>query len=499
MALHPQQYKKLYEVCSKIHQAIELGKTAPAVTKLNELNAKFPNQPMILSLIGRVNGKMGRHKESIDGYGRAVKVDPKNADSRFDYALALQKGGEYEQALQEFERTLYYAPNHFLALRHKCSVLTDLDRNDEALIVMNQLKDSVKNKSISPGQKLAIAVSQARLAPKVCDAREAIEEIQRCMIDKDDDIGVRVAAYWQVGRLFDHLKEYDNAFESYKQCKEIKKDVWDPDEHSQRVDQLIKCWAPDADIPFSDIDGSRLIFIVGMMRSGTSLTEQMISQVPSVTPGGEMNAISRQVSSVDRTTMAHARPYPVTRSLYTQTTISTMAKNAKEMFDGIVKEGYLTDKQPYNYPYVPLIAHMFPGCKIIHCVRNPLDCLLSNYTQAFSRPHMQTHDMYWLGRFYRDYERLMKHWHTLPEVDMIDLQYEELVENPESESKRVIEFLGLEWNEDILNFHKSKRTVSTASRDQVRQPVYTSSVHKYKRYEKHLDELKRGLGMLETD
>ncbi|MDF1809644.1 MAG: sulfotransferase [Phycisphaerales bacterium] len=497
--MHPQQHKKLYEVCTKIYQAIEQGKTAPAIKKLDELNAKFPNQPMILSLIGRVNGKMGRHKESIDGYGQAVKADPKNPESRFDYALALQKGGEYEQSLEEYERTLYYAPNHFLALRHKCSVLTDLDRNDEALDILNKLKASIKGRKTTPGQRLAVAVSQARLAPKVCDAQESIEEIQSAMIEKDDDIGVRVAGYWQMGRLFDHLKEYDKAFESYKQCKEIKKDKWDPDEHSQRVDQLINCWSTDANIPFSDIDGSRLIFIVGMMRSGTSLTEQMISQVPSVTPGGEMNAISRQVSRVDQTTMAHARPYPLTQRVYTQSTINTMAKNAMVMFNEIAKEGYLTDKQPYNYPYVPLISHMFPGCKIIHCVRNPLDCLLSNYTQAFSRPHMQTHDMYWLGRFFRDYERLMKHWHTLPEVDMIDLQYEELVQNPEFESKRVMEFLEIPWNEDILNFHKSKRTVSTASRDQVRQPVYTSSVQKYKRYEKHLDELKRGLGMLDTD
>ena len=492
--MNPQQ-RKLFEICSKINVAIQADKTAPALKKLAELNAKFPNQPMIHSLFGRVNAKMGRHAESIAGFGKAVKLDPKNAEIRFDYALALQKGGRYDEALTEFERTLYYKPNHFMALRHKCSVLTDLARNDDALKALDTLKDSVKGQEITPSQRLAIAVSQARLAPKVCDAQEAIDAIRNSLIDEDDDIGVRTAAYWQMGRLYDHLKEYDKAFEAYRQCKEIKKEPWDPDRHSQRIDQLIECWTNDANIPFSNIDGSRLIFIVGMMRSGTSLTEQMIAQVLDVTPGGEMNAIARQVSPIDRTTMPHARPYPTTRRLYTQPTINAMAKKAMAMYNEVAKTGYITDKQPYNYPYVPLISHMFPGCKIIHCVRQPMDCLLSNYTQAFSRPHMQTHDLYWLGRFYRDYERLMKHWHTLDEVNMIDLHYEQLVTNPEAESKRVMEFLGIQWTEDILNFHTSKRTVSTASRDQVRQPMYTSSVQKYKRYEKHLDELKRGLGI----
>jgi hypothetical protein len=136
---------------------------------------------------------------------------------------------------------------------------------------------------------------------------------------------------------------------------------------------------------------------------------------------------------------------------------------------------------------------MFPGAKIISCLRDPLDCCLSNFTQAFARLHPQTHELYYLGRYYADYERTMKAWREIPEVDMIDLQYEELVSDPETQSKRVMEFLGREWTDDILEFHKSKRTVNTASRDQVRKPMYTSSVKKYLPYEHLLDDLKRGI------
>lgn len=498
MALNPQLFKKLHAVLTKINAAIEAEQTAPAIKKLEELNKQYPNQPMILTLLGKVNAKMGRHAEAIESYQKTVKFDEKNGDTRFQLALALQKGGRYDESLIEYERALYYTPNHFLALRHKCSVLTDLDRNDEALKAWEALCNSTGGQEINTGQQLAIAISGARLAPKILDARGPIEEILKCVDDESCEFSLRVAGYWQLGRLYDHLKEHDTAFKYWKKSKELNKKEWDTDLHSQRIDQLIECWTEDTKIPFSDVDGSRLIFIVGMMRSGTSLTEQMLAQVECITPGGEMNAITRQVAPVEpkaQKIAPHSRPYPYTKELYTKSTLNIMAKSAMTMYEQVARKGYITDKQPYNYAHVALISHMFPGCKIIHCVRDPMDCCLSDYTQAFARPHVQTHDLYWLGRYFRDYERLMKALHTLPEVDMIDLHYEKLVADPESESMRVMEFLGIEWTEDMLNFHKSSRTVSTASRDQVRKPMYTSSVQKYKRYEHHLDELKRGLGI----
>jgi tetratricopeptide (TPR) repeat protein len=495
MAPNPQQLRKLQGVLSKINDAIDQGSAAQAIVKLTELNSKLPGQPNVLMLLGKANAKMGRHAEAIEGYAQAVKISPKDADLRFRYAYALQRGGRYEDSLLEYERSLYYRPDHPLALRHKSSVLRDLNRMDEALKAWETLCASVEGVQIDKTSHLGIAISGAGLAPKYRDANSALDDLKNYIYDESCDPELRIAGCWQAGRLYDHLKEYDNAFDAYKLCKEIKKESWSPDEHTKQIDQLIKCWTDGADIPFSNIDGSRLIFIVGMMRSGTSLTEQMVAQTQGVTPGGEMNAISRQFTSIDRRSSPNSRPYPVTRRLYTKPALQRMAKSAMQMYNQIAQTGFVTDKQPYNCFFVPLIAHMFPGCKIIHCVRDPMDCMLSNYTQAFSRPHPQTHDLYDLGRYYRDYERMMAAWKTLPEVDMIDLQYEKMVADPKSESQRVMEFLGIEWTEDILEFHKSSRTVTTASRDQVRQPVYTSSVQKYKRYESHLDELKRGLGI----
>lgn len=494
MSTNPQQ-QKLFALLKKINDAIEDGHFAAPLKKLTELNAKFPRQSTVLMLMGKANAKRGRHPEAISFYGQAVDCNPKSADARFDFAHALQIGGKYDQALLEYERALYYTPNHFLALRHKCSVLTDLDRTEEALKVWNTLNTIADKDNFETNKRLAIAISGARLAPKVIDAIEAIVDIKKYIEDDSCSNELRIAGYWQIGRLNEKLELHDDAFEAYKNSKDIKKAEWDPDEHSARIDRLIGCWTGGHNIPYSSIDGSRLIFIVGMMRSGTSLTEQMISQVQVVTPGGEMNAVSRQFTPLDRPEGRYQPPLPYTSSVYTKRVIEKMSKDAMVYYNEVTRTGYVTDKQPYNNTNVPLIAHMFPGCKIIHCVREPMDCLLSNYTQAFARPHMQTHDLYWLGRYFRDYKRMMQAWHTVDEVDMIDLHYEKLVAEPEAESKRVMEFLGIQWTEDILNFHQSTRTVSTASRDQVRQPMYTSSVQKYKKYEHHLSELKRGLGI----
>ncbi len=497
MKPNPQQHQKLLRLLKRINDAIEAGNFAAPLRKLDELNIQFPRNHIVLMLMGKANAKRGRHPEAIVWYKQALDCDPKNADARFDYAHALQTGGRFDEALIEYERALYHDPKHFPSMRHKCSVLTDLNKLDEAYAVWQSLMDLASKEDLAPNLRLAIAISGARLSPKIIDPAQAVEAVQEFIDHEACNDELRTAGYWQMGRIQEKTKAYDNAFACYKKCKELNKPDWDPDDHSSRIDRLIECWTTKPDIPYSSFDGSRLIFIVGMMRSGTSLTEQMIAQVPGVTPGGEMNAIARQLGPLEKPKGPNDSPFACTKNLYTKPMIQRITKEAKVWYDGIAKQGYITDKQPYNYAHVPLIAHMFPGCKIIHCVREPMDCLLSNYFQAFARPHPQTNDLYALGRFYRDYERTMKAWRTVEEVDMIDLHYEDLVSNPEAQSKRIIDFLGLEWTEDILNFHQSTRTVSTASRDQVRQPMYTSSIKKYKNYEHHLDELKRGLGIEE--
>lgn len=484
---------------NQLGQAMATGRASAAYPKLMQLRQLHPRNPQILWMLGSCNGELGRHAEAIEAFHAATKLDPDSPELRLSYAQALQRGGQYEKALPELERVLYKRPNDFAAKRMRISVLMDLARWDKAANYIEQLRTSPGFAALPVDSRAILAITAARLAPDHREPQDAIDELAEFADNTTLRASARTTINFHLGRLNEAAKSYDDAFRFYTKAKEISKVPWDPDAHSERVDRLIECWAPGNDIPYATEqegrDGSRLIFILGMMRSGTSLTEQMLSQIDAIHPGGEMNAVSRQIAVVDPVPRGHFRPLPFTRKTYTQQIIDKMAHEAWPYFDDVSRTGHVTDKQPYNFYYVPLLARMFPGCTIVHCTRDPQDTCLSNYFQSFSRPHPQTHDLDWLGRFYHDYQRLMEAWADLPEIDMIEMPYEELVASPQERLTPVLERAGLAWDDKILDFHQSARTVRTSSRDQVRRPLYKSSVKKHERYADHLGPLRKGLGI----
>ena len=157
----------------------------------------------------------------------------------------------------------------------------------------------------------------------------------------------------------------------------------------------------------------------------------------------------------------------------------------------------ITDKMPTNFFFIGLIYLMLPNAKIIHVNRNPMDTCLSCFTQLFSRGHEQTYDLSELGRYFVNYSRLMAHWRSvLPTGAFLEVQYEEIVADQETEARRIIDFCGLDWNNACIDYHKLNRPVNTASMTQVRQPIYKSSVERWRPYEKFLGPLLDVLGEL---
>ncbi len=487
--------EQIKEQAKAIAQQLAKGNMNGLFAKAQRLTEIAPRNAWVQDVFGAVNGVLGRHKEAIEAHAKAVELMPQNVLMRYGYAQVLQRGGKYEEALLEFERLIYQTKGEFRAQRGKASTLIDMGRGKEALKSIRQMEKLIRGKSLHPRFEFAIQVAKLRIAPEHVDANEVLTAIAPLVEDERVDPLMRRSACFQMGRINEKLDRYDAAFECWNRAKLFSRPLWDPDKHSERIDKLIELWSEDCPVPSASRDGSRLIFILGMMRSGTSLTEQMIAQIDGVVPGGEMNAVSRRVSETETRKDPMFRPLPLSIPKYTQSTMDSIAAKAWEMYNEVSQAGRITDKQPFNCYFVPLIARMFPGCKIIHCVRDAQDCCLSNYIQAYSRPHPQTNELYWLGRYHRDYQRMMDAWRGLSLPSMLDLHYEKLVADPEGESRRVTDFLGVEWNEDILSFHKSSRSVPTASREQVRKPIYKSSVKKHERYTKHLADLRHGLGI----
>jgi hypothetical protein len=157
-------------------------------------------------------------------------------------------------------------------------------------------------------------------------------------------------------------------------------------------------------------------------------------------------------------------------------------------------ERMVTDKMPTNFRWLGLINVLFPDARIIHIQRNPLDTCLSCYFKDFSGVHTYAYSLENLGAYYRDYTRLMAHWRGVLTLPMLEIKYEELVNDTESVSKAMLAFCGLEWDERVLHFHKSDRLVTTASYDQVRKPIYKSALGRWQAYRPYLEPLCRALG-----
>ena len=179
----------------------------------------------------------------------------------------------------------------------------------------------------------------------------------------------------------------------------------------------------------------------------------------------------------------------------TRSGIDALALRSIEPVEELADESRLiTDKMPHNFLYLALISILFPNAKVIHVKRHPLDNCLSLYFHGFNPMHSYTTDMNLLGRYYREYQRLMTHWQQSLDIPMLEIQYEDIVNNQENATRQLLDFCQLDWFDGCLKFYDNKRFVKTPSYDQVRQPIYTSSVNRWENYRKFIVPLENALG-----
>ena len=238
------------------------------------------------------------------------------------------------------------------------------------------------------------------------------------------------------------------------------------------------------------------VLIVRMPRSGTTLTEQILASHPSVAGAGELpllGSLHQNLPDMAGVETGFPECMPdVPMEVLTEFAETVYLPRLRAVGDGA---SLITDKMPHNFINLGLFALMFPRGRIVHCRRNPIDTCVSIYFQNFAGSHPYAHDLHELGRYYRAYEDLMDHWHRVLPMPVLDMDYGRTVSDSETEARRLIEFCGLEWDPSVTRFHESSRTVKTASIWQVRQPIYTASVERWRKYESALGPLLDGLGL----
>jgi hypothetical protein len=298
----------------------------------------------------------------------------------------------------------------------------------------------------------------------------------------------RLAIHFTLGDLLDDIGEHEKAFAQYDRANRLRSVEYTAEGRKREVDRLIEVFSEEnlKSMPDSGRDTEQPVFIVGMPRSGTSLVEQIVATHPDVIGAGELQDIG--LMSIDMGRNKEQILYPDCVLRMDARELKGWSKVYLETLRRISRHiPRITDKMWQNFEHLGLIQLLFPRARVIHCRRSPMDTGLSCYFQSFGTAGPPfSYDLGHIGAYYNEYRRLMDHWQEVSSLAILDVDYEELVDDIEGQSRRMIEFLGLEWDPACLLFYENPRLVRTASHAQVRKPVYTSSIGRAVNYRNHL-------------
>ena len=430
-----------------------------------------------------------RLKEAEQAYRKAMELDPDSLQQAYYLATLQESNGEFVRAAESLRLILSRRPGQLDSIGALAGVLEKLGDFDLAIETLETaLAASEKN--------VRVALAFQALCGKMGRCSEALEYLTAVLetpVLKPED---RARIYFAIGKLYDREANYDLAFENYKHANSIISPAYDPDGYTAYIDEMIQVFSPSVmpGFPVARNRSDRLVFIVGMPRSGTSLVERVLSSHSAVYAAGELRNVIELTDEAASLAGDNQR-YPAAVGQLSQADVDRLSSRYLDAIAALADDGAarVTDKMPHNFQHIGLIRTLFPDAKIIHCVRDARDTCLSCYFQDFFGYHPYTSDFEFLWRHYRDYQRVMAHWRSL-DIPMLEVPYERMVEEPEQWSRKLVEYCGLDWEEQCLRYYENGQLTRTASYDQVRQPIYQSAVGRWKHYAPHLSQLLSGLG-----
>lgn len=426
-----------------------------------------------------------RFEEAVKNAERLIRLDDKHADSHLLLASAHAAAGSYDEAISAYELTLELMPGHRGALIGLGNMLKTVGRHEDAVAVYRKC---------------------IQLHPDFTEAHWSLANLKTFRFDDDevgsmesllerDDLSAEsiVQLCNALGLNYEARQDYDRAFEFFERSNTLRRraERYDPVDTEDLNDRLIDVFNAEflkQHDGSGDSDGSP-IFIVGLPRSGSTLIEQILASHSQVEGTHELIDLSRITQMVSKKGEA--------REVFPRSLLKLDQKNFAELGALYVSRtrkyragrAHFVDKNPNNFIYVGFLKLILPNARIIDARRHPLDSCLGSYKQLFAKGQPFSYDMFDLGEYYLQYCRLMKHWHDLLPGFVLEVHYEDIVANLEQEVARILDYCGLEWEAACLRFHETERAVKTASSEQVRQPIYSSSVNLWRNYESRLGEL----------
>jgi tetratricopeptide (TPR) repeat protein len=498
------------------------GERDGAISYYREALKHNPRYVEALINLGTALRQQGQRREALAAHQQAVELDPKRADSHSNLGHTLLESRRVREAAESFRSALALQPDHVVAhlglataqrvqglgseAEATCeAALVLAPQNHDALMLLGELR--ADRGEFARAQELfeRVRIADPECASAYCSiaahrrmTRNDASWLQgaEALLHKPQPLAEEIQLRYALGKYFDDIGEYDLAFSNHLQANELTKRYggrYDAEHLTALVDRIIeRCDAGFVRAQWPAASTSQEpIFIIGMPRSGTSLTEQILASHPAVFGGGEISFWDRAFTGVEESAFAGAAELAPQREDLAQRLADVGQRYLQRLRERAGGALRITDKMPANFFYAGLIHAVLPRARIIHLQRHPLDTCLSVYFQNFFYVSPYANDLNHLAHYYGQYLRIMAHWRSvLPEHALLEVPYEGLVRDAERWTRRMLEFIGLPWDPQCLEFHQTRRSVITVSKWQVRQQINSGSVGRWRNYEKYLAPLR---------
>lgn len=477
------QVERSFVKAQKFHQAGRLYEAEQAY--LAVLAVSSTHHPSLLNL-AQIALDVARYPLALSYARKAVELNHADAKGHLILGIVLRELGLTDLAESE------------LVIAQQLNPDDSLIPNNLGLLYMQQGRTQEANdalyKAISIDPERAFAyyhlASNKKITPDDPDV-SLIESLR----DFEDGLegGEKVVCHFALGKVYHDCGRFDEAFREYRQANAYQREMieYDALEQQELTGNIISTCDKGLAARLADVgcDSKAPVFIVGMPRSGTTLVESLLCRHPEISSIGETPYIGNLVNAICQRTDG-STAYPGSLALLTPALCKQMGEEyvALSRQFGVQSERII-DKMPDNFLRLGFILSVLPNAKIIHCVRDPMDVCLSIYQQYFSQGMRFSYDLEEIGTYFLQYKRVMAHWHSLFPNKIYDVAYQDVVNDPEGNLRNLVDFCGLSFDENDLLQQGEGRTIRTASVWQARQPVYKTSVQRWRHYEKQLGPL----------
>tara|TARA_Y100001970_G_scaffold168574_1_gene206132 strand:- start:700 stop:2286 length:1587 start_codon:yes stop_codon:yes gene_type:complete len=497
----------------------------------SKLLKKIPKNDYLLNLTGMAYQGMSQHKNSIKFFSEALRHAPNNIAAMNNYANALKAVGNLEKSKNLYEKILKINPNYINAYNNYANLKTLINDYEGAIILYKKALDLIKtNKNIPQSSivnflfSLAVAYqseNKIEETKKIVDEifsidpnhigahkltsslykytkenKESLAHIRKMeeinKLTSDNNFEQKVDLSYALGKAYEDIKDFGTAYHFYDKANQLKFEKFGSNFEAEKkaIDNIIKTFdGIDLEKSNQEFQKKKIIFILGMPRSGTTLMEQIISSHGEVYGAGELIYLQQVLKNNFVNDSKYNKQAIIEYQSASKNIISGEYLNYFNLYN--FKEKIITDKAPQNFRLIGFIKLFFPNSKIIHCYRNKKDNCLSLFKNSFASNTMNwTNKADDIAKYYNLYLNIMKFWKSKIPNFIFDVEYEKLVNDKEQEIKKILNFCDLKWDEKCLNPDKNSKTpIKTVSIAQARQPIYKSSVNSSNNFDKYLDDM----------